>query len=273
MSSTAKRLFFSVDIPEPADPRKETIVKSATLKLFKRDLRPSNLAVSDMIDRSIRVDVHQVLHLSDERLLRRSVDSRLVALDKAGWEEFDVSKAVQDWIRDPSSNLGLEISCDVRYRLEDLLTFVTWSVAVADDPYLSSLLPALNVLTHEKRILGRQKRSLPERSDCLSGDGEERCCRFPLTISFRDINWHQWVIGPDSYQAYYCDGSCPANYKVAHRFSRLKQLLRDRIPGTPLSVGCKETRMGNLNIAHYNSEGVAVVSVFENMFPLECMCA
>lgn len=226
-----------------------------------------------MIDRSLRIDVHQVLQPSADRLLRRSADSRLVTLDKAGWEEFDISKAVQDWIRDPSSNLGIEISCDVRYRMEDLLTFVTWSPAVADDPYLSGLLPVLNVLTHEKRILGRQKRSLPERNDCLRGDGEERCCRFPFTISFQAINWHQWVIGPESYQAYYCEGSCPANYKVAHRFARLKLLLRERNPATPLNVGCKEMRMGSLNIAHYNNEGVLMVSVFENMFPLECMCA
>lgn len=268
-----KRIFFSVDIPEPTDPRKETIVKSATLKLYKRDVRPQNLQISDVIDRSLRIEIFQVLQLSADQFLRRSLDSRLVSLDKAAWEEFDVSRAVQDWIRDPSSNLGLEISCDNRYRMEDVLNFVVWSPPVADNPYHVSLLPALNVLTQEKRILGRQKRTLPERSDCVQGDGEERCCRYPLTIHFRDINWHHWVIEPASYQAYYCAGSCPRDYKVAHRYARIKSLMRERNPTMQLNLDCIETRMGSLNIAHYNSENTLVVSVFENMYPEECMCA
>lgn len=280
-SLTVKRIYFSVDIPEPADARKETIVKSATLKLFKRNVRPQNLVPTDNVDRAVRIDVHQILESPSSvgggggaRLLRRSVSSRLVSLDKAGWEEFDLSRAVQDWIRDPSSNLGIEISCDVRYRMENLLEFVTWSPDVADSAYLSSLLPVLNVLTHERGILGRQKRTTTtERSDCVRGDGEQRCCRFPLVIRFRDIGWEDWVIEPASYQAYFCEGTCPPNYRVAHRFARVKALLRERLPNSSLTVSCSATRMGSLNIAHYNNEGILIVSVMENMFPLECKCA
>lgn len=285
-----KRIYFSIDIPEPNDPRKETVVKSATLKLFKREVRPQNLLPSDMIDRSIRIEIYQIVQLSADhetpgeiRHLRRSIDSRLVSLDKSSWEEFDVSRAVQDWIRDPSSNFGLEITCDNRYRMEQLLEFTFWSPAVADKAYhhhhhrlQSNQLPALNVLTQEKRILGRQKRTASaslEQNDCLQGDGEERCCRFPLTINFTDIGWGDWVIAPLSYQAYYCEGSCPRNYKVAHRYARIKSIMRDLNPSTPLSVNCLATRMGHLHIAHFNSNNEQVVSVFENMFPEQCMCA
>lgn len=258
------------------------IVKSATLKLFKRNVRPQNLAPRDSVDRAVRIDVHQILLAPPSSgggggggagLLRRSLSSRLVSLEKAGWEEFDISRAVQEWIRDPSTNLGIEISCDVRYRMEELLEFVTWSPPVADSAYLSTQLPVLNVLSHERGILGRQKRTAPDRGDCVRGDGEQRCCRFPLTIRFRDIGWEDWVIEPHSYQAYYCEGTCPMNYRMAHRFAHVKAVLRERIPNSALTVSCSATRMGSLNIAHYNSEGILIVSVIENMFPLQCMCA
>ena len=208
-----QRLFFAIDIPEPTDPRKETIVKSASLKLYKREVKPQNLLVTDIVDNSVRVEIYQIVHPIGSQWLRRSVDSKLISLDKTGWEEFDISRAVQDWIREPASNYGLEIVVDSRYqRMDDVVEFTLWSQAVRDRAHESARLPSLNVLTQEKRILGgRQKRSVIEsRADCTPGDNERRCCRYPLTISFKEIGWDSWVIEPASYDAYYCHGSCPA---------------------------------------------------------------
>ena len=34
------------------------------------------------------------------------------------------------------------------------------------------------------------------------------CCRESFVVSFREIGWDSWIIGPSSYNAYYCKGSC-----------------------------------------------------------------
>lgn len=279
-----KRIFFSLDIHEPQDANRETIVKLAKLKLYKTDVRPRNLIHTDIVDNSVRIEVYQLLPGSsggstgtDPPLLRRTVDSRLVSLTKASWEEFDVSAAVQDWIRNPDSNLGLEVTCDSRYRLTDLLDFVVWSQSLRDSSYSSRHLPTLNVLTQVRRIHPRPVRSAGASSssgDCVQGSGEHRCCRYPLTVSFRDIGWESWIIHPREYQVYYCAGACPPGFRVAHRFSSMKSLLSEVNPDLTLPIRCAPTRLLPLIVVHLNSDGnTMTVSAIENMLPEECMCA
>lgn len=254
----------------------------AKLKLYKTDVRPRNLIHSDTVDSSVRIDVFQLLpgrsngSATDPALLRRTVASRLVSLTKASWEEFDVSAAVQDWIRNPGSNFGLEVTCDSRYRLNDLLEFVVWSQAVRDSSYSSSRLPILNVLTQERRIISRQVRSASAArdGDCVQGSGEHRCCRYPLTVSFRDIGWESCIIHPREFQFYTCAGTCPPGFRVAHHFSSMKGRLSEINPDLTLPVRCAPTKLLPLILVHLSSDkNTTTISALDNILPEECMCA
>lgn len=220
-----------------------------------------------------------------------------MSIERTGWEEFNVGRAVQDWIRDPTTNLGLEI--DSTHRLSQYVTVVTGTnllngevtTDVADQNINDVMqpavptesfaaggkLPSLSVLTQQRPILGsgsmRRSSRTAERDNCQQSDGETRCCRYPLTISFRDIGWSNWIVQPESYEAYYCSGTCPAGYRVANMFASIKAILTSINQNTVLALACTATRLSPLNIAHYNNEGRLVVSVLENMFPAECMCA
>jgi hypothetical protein len=57
------RVYFGVNIDEPTEPHEETVVKSATFKIYKRAVHPERLVSSDIVDRSIRVDVYQITDL------------------------------------------------------------------------------------------------------------------------------------------------------------------------------------------------------------------
>jgi len=155
--------------------------------------------------------------------------------------------------------------------------------------------PILNVLGRRRRRTssrsgstdGRRQRQRSRRSrsrrspshgdvdgggDCRPGDGETRCCRHPLWVSFREIGWDQWIIAPEGYMAYYCDGSCPPQHRVASRHAGIQALVngvRSEAAPTPC---CAPSRMSSLPIAHFNSDGRQVVSVFDNMIVDECMC-
>lgn len=39
-------------------------------------------------------------------------------------------------------------------------------------------------------------------------DGLNDCCRDKLYISFKDIEWDDWILEPKGYEAYFCRGSC-----------------------------------------------------------------
>ena len=311
------KIYFVLDINEPSDPNTETIIETATLKIYKAHVKPELIMSNDFVDRSVRIEIFQIVIDNDNqqlfsRFLRRSIASRLVSLENIGWEEFDVSKAVQDWVRDPLTNNGLEVTCDSRYNMDDLIHFVTWNEtslrsrsdyslfisatqfdSISYDP---SLWPILNVLTQVRTIIPQRiKRSVdiinyysstdtirnnaenvPE--DCTVEESETRCCRYPIYFSFRDMNWDTWIIEPEGYMMYYCYGECPEGFKSASKYSDFISRVLANNAGLNvemrkrMSVKCVPSELGPISIAHLNRDSVSIVSVLKNMIPLKCHC-
>ena len=258
-------------------------MKSATLRLFKRRVRRRRLRPGDRL----RVSVFQLLQDLETAApgggggsRKRLVDSRLIETstdDDGTWEEFDVLKAVQTWAEEPSTNRGLSVEAELedgigRVRLSRVVDFV--------GPSESDRAPTLSVMTRQRRRRRgrrrRQRRSTGDQSprdpDCRRGDGETRCCRYPLWVSFREIGWDRWILAPDGYRAYYCDGRCPPRHRVATHYAGIRALVNGIRPDAAPPPCCAATRMAPLTIAHYNRDGRAVVSVFDDMIVDECMC-
>nr|XP_030697567.1 bone morphogenetic protein 7 isoform X3 [Globicephala melas] len=41
-----------------------------------------------------------------------------------------------------------------------------------------------------------------------SSDQRQACKKHELYVSFRDLGWQDWIIAPEGYAAYYCEGEC-----------------------------------------------------------------
>nr|KAF6421761.1 bone morphogenetic protein 7 [Rousettus aegyptiacus] len=41
-----------------------------------------------------------------------------------------------------------------------------------------------------------------------STDQRQACKKHELYVSFRDLGWQDWIIAPEGYAAYYCEGEC-----------------------------------------------------------------
>lgn len=260
---------FDVDLRSSADRDTQPVVKSATLRLFKRRVRRGRLRPGDRL----RLSVSQLLAGgAGERL----VDSRLVDTspgDDGTWEEFDVARAVAAWSDDPTSNLGLVVDAE----LEDGIGRVRLSRVVdVVGPSTTDVAPTLSVMARHRRRRRRRRRrhrrAADEHADCRRGDGETRCCRYPLWVSFREIGWDRWILAPDGYRAYYCDGACPPRHRVATHYAGIRALVSGLRPDAAPAPCCAATRMAPLTIAHYNRDGRAVVSVFDDMIVDQCMC-
>jgi len=265
-----------VALPSDAERKTEPVVKSAVLRLFKRRVRRNRLRSGERL----RINVYQLLQDADSGR-KRLVDSRLIDTstdDDATWEEFDVLKAVRDWTDDSTTNRGLIVEAELddgigRVRLSRVVDFVgAWS---------SESGPTLNVMTRQRlrrrrgRRRQRHRRSATDNhqhADCQRGDGETRCCRYPLWVSFQEIGWDRWILAPDGYRAYFCDGSCPPRHRVATHYAGIRALVNGIRPDAAPPPCCAATRMAPLTIAHYNRDGRAVVSVFDDMIVDECMC-
>ena len=277
-SASTQLLYFPVNIPMPDEAHRETNVHSAKLKLYKvRTRLPPQWAenVEETAEGPVtRVSVYQLMGRWDERRpQKRLVDSRLVPLDGHGWETFDIKEALQHWLDNPGTNYGLEVSC-ASCILKDTIEFAVANGSGAEDSVLDSdLAPTLSIFTQDKLILGRRKRSADEPYDCTRGDGETRCCRYPLEVNFGEIGWGNWIVEPRSYRAYVCDGSCSPRYKLAHNFASIQAILHARNPAAAPAPCCTASKLSPLLVLHYDQYNQMVVSQHDDMIVDECKCA
>ncbi|KAG8525165.1 Bone morphogenetic protein 8B [Galemys pyrenaicus] len=66
-----------------------------------------------------------------------------------------------------------------------------------------------------KRRLPKKTNELPHPNklpgifdDVHGSDRRQVCRRHELYVSFQDLGWLDWVIAPQGYSAYYCEGEC-----------------------------------------------------------------
>ncbi|XP_033098492.1 growth/differentiation factor 8-like [Anneissia japonica] len=58
-------------------------------------------------------------------------------------------------------------------------------------------------------ISGRQQvKKRESRSTASCSDDTSQCCVQPLTVTFSEIGWDEWIMAPDSFSVNYCKGHC-----------------------------------------------------------------
>lgn len=279
-------LYFPVDIPE-AGRSQQVHTEYATLRMFVSGLDPEEAASGG---NTVEVRVYRVLQPDEESQMNDDgttrvpeerkllVDQRRIhlAASASKWTEFDVTKAVEAWVSEGASNLGLEVEC--RECLRRGVTLVTQDTEGSN----SSVSPVLNVLA-DVHVEGhsRQKRSSDplfsahrsRRTECRK-DGQ-RCCRHTMEVVFRDLEGFGFIIQPKGFDAGYCKGRCPPRYNPAHHHALLQSLIwkqnKDRAP----RPCCAPNKLTDLDILHLDDQDPSKlkVSQWKNIRVLECACS
>lgn len=160
--------------------------------------------------------------------------------DYVGWLEINITSTLGEWIADGDSNHGLYIGVrsanrpEHEIRLEEL-GLVTSSGAMEDDddqlqPFVVGFFKGQEMVhptknqqrAHHHRRSKRnaggspvRRRKAPEMQQQRSHPffeqrpADAQSCQIQqLYVSFKDLKWHDWIIAPDGYGAYYCSGEC-----------------------------------------------------------------
>lgn len=281
-SNDAIRLYFPSYLSHPEnDHTKELHVNSAKLRVQFAKVKPENLKDKFTVDRVLRVNVYQILSFKNSKEYTRTLlDSKLISLLQPSIENFEVAKAIESWINNNQSNLGLELSSDS----QDINELVEMDMSEGSDDIENVLAtlnntipltpPTLDVYAQERDILKRVKRQSRRnrRGDCRVKDGETKCCRYPIKISFKDIGWDDWIIAPHAYKGYYCSGNCPYRHKMANTFAGIKALLHLKDPDRVPSPCCVATKLSPFTILHYDYEGRYQFSEYPDLVVEQCKC-
>ncbi|CAG5983845.1 unnamed protein product [Menidia menidia] len=241
------------------------------------------------------VSVYQVLQTSSnsevELLL---LDQRDVWASEEGWMVFELSSARTLWLVSPEQSLRLQLilqDSHGRRRNPRLAGLVMGSGSQDRQPFLVVFFKAKEVRFRGARSAqghkGRQSgRSKPQRSvqDALRavesatdnfGLSKEGCKKRELYVSFRDLGWQDWIIAPEGYAAYYCEGECafPLNsYMNATNHAIVQTLVHFINPETVPKPCCAPTQLHGISVLYFDDSSNVILKKYRNMVVRACGC-
>ncbi|XP_075293978.1 bone morphogenetic protein 8A [Opisthocomus hoazin] len=209
-----------------------------------------------------------------------------------GWLVFDVTAASNHWLVDRKYNLGLRLYVETadghsvdpgsagllgrrgpRSKQPFMVTFFRASpspgrVARAAKPPRRRQPKKTNDLPHPNKLPGIF-------DDVHAADGRQVCRRHELYVSFQDLGWLDWVIAPQGYSAYYCEGECafPLDSCMnATNHAILQSLVHLMKPEAVPKACCAPTKLSATSVLYYDSNNNVILKKHRNMVVKSCGC-
>ncbi|NXA01752.1 BMP8B protein, partial [Nesospiza acunhae] len=209
-----------------------------------------------------------------------------------GWLVFDVTAASNHWSVEQKYTLGLRLYVETddghsvdpgsagllgrrgpRSKQPFMVTFFRASpspsrVTRAAKPPRRRQHKKSNDLPHPNKLPGIF-------DDVHPTDGRQVCRRHELYVSFQDLGWLDWVIAPQGYSAYYCEGECafPLDSCMnATNHAILQSLVHLMKPEAVPKACCAPTKLSATSVLYYDSNNNVILKKHRNMVVKSCGC-
>ncbi|KAA8590859.1 hypothetical protein FQN60_001802 [Etheostoma spectabile] len=244
---------------------------------------------------TFRISVYQVLEEhSDRESDLFLLDSRVIWAAEEGWLVFDVTATSNHWVLNPGRNLGLQLALEstngesINPRVAGL---IGRSGPQNKQPFMVAFFKATEVhLRSIRSAQGGGKQRNPNRSkgtknqealrvanvaENSSTDQKQACKKHELYVSFRDLGWQDWIIAPEGYAAYYCEGECafPLNsYMNATNHAIVQTLVHFINPETVPKPCCAPTQLHAISVLYFDDSSNVILKKYRNMVVRACGC-
>ncbi|XP_012879748.1 PREDICTED: bone morphogenetic protein 7 [Dipodomys ordii] len=242
---------------------------------------------------TFRISVYQVLQ---EHLGRESdlflLDSRTLWASEEGWLVFDITATSNHWVVNPRHNLGLQLSVETLHGQSinpKLAGLIGRHGPQNKQPFMVAFFKATEVHLRSARSTGAKQRSqnrskTPKNQEALrlanvaensSSDQRQACKKHELYVSFRDLGWQDWIIAPEGYAAYYCEGECafPLNsYMNATNHAIVQTLVHFINPDTVPKPCCAPTQLNAISVLYFDDSSNVILKKYRNMVVRACGC-
>ncbi|XP_038151195.1 bone morphogenetic protein 7-like [Cyprinodon tularosa] len=244
---------------------------------------------------TFKVSVYQVLQEppgSEAELLL--LDQRDVWASDEGWLVFDLTATSTLWQLRPEQNLGLHLVVEDgngQKRNPRGAGLLTGSGAIDKQPFLVVFFKVNEVRLRSTRSANGQKGRQSHRSkqqkavqEALKateavtetlGLSKEACKKHELYVSFRDLGWQDWIIAPEGYAAYYCEGECafPLNSDMnATNHAIVQTLVHFINPETVPQPCCAPTQLHGISVLYFDDSSNVILKKYRNMVVRACGC-
>ncbi|XP_047204251.1 bone morphogenetic protein 7-like isoform X1 [Girardinichthys multiradiatus] len=244
---------------------------------------------------TFRVSVYQVLQgPPDSEVELLLLDQRDVWASDEGWLVFDLTATSTLWQLSPEQNLGLHLVLEDNHgqkRNPQRAGLLTGSGAKDRQPFLVVFFKFNEVRFRSTRSAQGHKgrhsnRSKQQRTvqnalkaaeavtDTL-GLSKEGCKKHELYVSFKDLGWQDWIIAPEGYAAYYCEGECafPLNSDMnATNHAIVQTLVHFINPETVPQPCCAPTQLHGISVLYFDDSSNVILKKYRNMVVRACGC-
>ncbi|XP_034387958.1 LOW QUALITY PROTEIN: bone morphogenetic protein 7-like [Cyclopterus lumpus] len=244
---------------------------------------------------TFRVSVFQVLQEPPSREVELLLlEQREVWAAEEGWLVFDLTDTSNLWLVHPEQNLGLQLVLENSHgqrRNPRLGGLVTSSGPQDKQPFVVAFIKANEVRFRSIRSAHGHKgrhsnRSKPQKTvhDAIKaveaatdyrGISKEGCKKHELYVSFRDLGWQDWIIAPEGYAAYFCEGECafPLNsYMNATNHAIVQTLVHFINPDTVPKPCCAPTQLHGISVLYFDDSSNVILKKYRNMVVRACGC-
>ncbi|XP_042317743.1 bone morphogenetic protein 7 isoform X1 [Sceloporus undulatus] len=242
---------------------------------------------------TFQISVYQVLQEhpgrdSDLFLL----DTRTIWAAEEGWLVFDITATSNHWVVNPQHNLGLQLSVesiDGQSINPTLAGLIGRHGPQNKQPFTVAFFKATEVHLRSIRSAGGKQRNqnrskTPKNQEAFrvsnlgensSSDQRQACKKHELYVSFRDLGWQDWIIAPEGYAAYYCEGECafPLNsYMNATNHAIVQTLVHFINPNTVPKPCCAPTQLHAISVLYFDDSSNVILKKYRNMVVRACGC-
>ncbi|XP_041772210.1 protein 60A-like isoform X1 [Anopheles merus] len=280
-----RRLWFGI-----ANIEDDVSVLMAELRLYRK----LNLNKYTTYNTSLTLTVYALTELNGESEMTE-ISSMQLTGDYEGWLEINVTGAVNLWLKNRQANHGLYIGAYFGERVErevklDDVGFVSARGSEEYQPFLVVYANSQQQMMKPmlQRHLTRNKRSQPARKRKSSKTDhrhpfqyhptydQHKSCRIQqLYVSFKDLQWHEWIIAPEGYGAYYCSGECnfPLNAHMnATNHAIVQTLVHLNHPTKVPKPCCAPTKLIPISVLYHIDESNVNLKKYKNMVVKSCGC-
>uniref|UniRef100_A0A3Q3WIX2 TGF-beta family profile domain-containing protein n=1 Tax=Mola mola TaxID=94237 RepID=A0A3Q3WIX2_MOLML len=240
---------------------------------------------------TLKVSIYQVIkEYQNKDAETFLLDSKKVQACNGGWLVFDITATSNHWVMNPQQNLGLQLcveTVDGRSINIKSAGIVGRNGPQSKQPFLVAFFKASGVLLRSVRAAGGKKKnhnrnkssnqqeSSRQQFRLATAEQKQACKKHELYVSFRDLGWQDWIIAPEGYAAFYCDGECsfPLNAHMnATNHAIVQTLVHLMFPDNVPKPCCAPTKLNAISVLYFDDSSNVILKKYRNMVVRSCGC-
>lgn len=232
---------------------------------------------------SFRISVSDVLKIKKPSVISMVIDSKKVHhrdtdLDE-GWYTFDVTSAVQRWIKEESKlkvltlekgSLTVKAKNGKKYNLVPEGEFSeAFLVVFSEDQQHRARRLKRSSGHHGGRRPRHKKRPKKKKGHWA------HCKRHSLYVDFAEVGWNDWIVAPPGYDSHFCHGNCPfplADHLNATNHAIVQTMVNSVDPSAVPRACCVPTELSPISMLYLDEYEKVVLKNYENMVVEGCGC-